>query len=536
MGKGNKKKNMSRKANNQRKTALGLLLKAEKEEQTKGNGGGFNFLNGNSLTLNLKKRQRMMQRRAITKRKVPVAVGYKQSTVQPLIVTSLKKTLVKHTEYVTDVDGSGQLEGEAFVINPGNGMLFPWLSTIAQRFQSYKFKSLQFRYVTTAPTTSGGSVILLVDYDSSAETLPASKVEALAMESSVRTQPWDCITHVSQAHNLNKRSSYYIRNGTSDVVDSELYDVGTFMVMVEGLPTEFVGGSIGEIHVDYEVELVTPILTNSTSAVTGAVAYTTGNVVSGSGLTQPYFQFNDNIQPADAPFSQDPADLLVMNWLDGIEVGGTTTGLAISFEQPGTYMVDLFVFPEYGAGAATEFHVYNSSYKDECQARAFEGSFSDNPISGQSPLTPTLYSKFFVLAPKPGARFACGFSQAGLTGFVSGTSAIYISPWSDSTGMPTGGFPFASRVTKMRRAIRTIKRSHARDVLASKEKDHKDAKLPRTVKAPDDEDRCPHSAPRDETHGLPPSPFSINDLLSRIEELTLRINNGAGDRRKSLDK
>jgi hypothetical protein len=151
---------------------------------------------------------------------------------------------------------------DAMPINPGTSTLFPWLSSIANRYESYCFKQLCFRYETTSPTNTPGSVILAVDYNPTAVP-PQSKTQALAMESSVRSPPWTTISHKSLGHNLTKRKSYYIRTD-SDVSDPDLYDTGVLMLMTEGVPTE--SGSIGEMHVDYVVDLLTPTLSNTNAS------------------------------------------------------------------------------------------------------------------------------------------------------------------------------------------------------------------------------------------------------------------------------
>jgi len=56
---------------------------------------------------------------------------------------------VRHREFVTDVPAANASIFSLFInspINPGNGALFPWLSQIAIRYESYRFKNLRFVY------------------------------------------------------------------------------------------------------------------------------------------------------------------------------------------------------------------------------------------------------------------------------------------------------------------------------------------------------------------------------------------------------
>jgi hypothetical protein len=48
---------------------------------------------------------------------------------------------VFHREYIMDVNGSIAFTTEGFLINPGNQILFPWLSNIAQTLRLSNSKS-----------------------------------------------------------------------------------------------------------------------------------------------------------------------------------------------------------------------------------------------------------------------------------------------------------------------------------------------------------------------------------------------------------
>lgn len=240
------------------------------------NGNSFSFLNNAASLGGGMKGLPNLGKQKVRRLKVPVAKSFAGLSAKALITTmNSGTTRVKHSEYVKDVVGSMDFEGEGFPINPGVSELFPWLSSIAKRYESYQFKNLKFRFETTSPTSTAGSVILTVDYNPDGQ-VPNSKVEALAMESAVRTPPWGSVEHVSLGHNLTKRKSYYVRNNKSGV-EKDLYDTGLFSMMVEGVPTET--GSIGEMYVDYEIDLITPILTADVDSTGG-----TGDIEGGTDL------------------------------------------------------------------------------------------------------------------------------------------------------------------------------------------------------------------------------------------------------------
>jgi hypothetical protein len=164
-------------------------------------------------------------------------------------------TQIRHTEYFRDVVGTTDLVVTSDPINPGNESLFPWLASIAVRYESYQFQSLVFRYETQASTSTDGTVVLSVDYNPEGQ-VPSSKQQLLAMDESMRTPSWGSISHISQRYNLTKRKSYYVRNG-DPVTDADLYDTGSFILGVIGTNTT---AGIGELYVDYVIDLITPVL------------------------------------------------------------------------------------------------------------------------------------------------------------------------------------------------------------------------------------------------------------------------------------
>lgn len=87
---------------------------------------------------------------------------------------SKKATLITHREYIGDIISSptaGAFSFNTYSINPGYVGTFPWLSNIAQNFESYKMHGLVFEYKTmsvdalNSVNTALGQVILSVQYD-----------------------------------------------------------------------------------------------------------------------------------------------------------------------------------------------------------------------------------------------------------------------------------------------------------------------------------------------------------------------------------
>lgn len=60
-----------------------------------------------------------------------------------------QRTIITHREYIADIvtgPDAGSFSYVTYSINPGSTNLFPWLSNIAQNFESYKMLGLVFEY------------------------------------------------------------------------------------------------------------------------------------------------------------------------------------------------------------------------------------------------------------------------------------------------------------------------------------------------------------------------------------------------------
>lgn len=168
---------------------------------------------------------------------------------------------VCHREYLADIIPSTETVDGTFQVlvshqvNPGNPLCFPWLSEIATRFESYKFSRLRFIYEPQCPTTSSGTVMMVVDYDAD-DDLPVSKTQMMAFKNATRSPPWFANANESDPMDLNKRSTYYVANGNQVAGDARLSNVGQFTLAFEGAAeTSFYAG---ELYVEYEVTLMTP--------------------------------------------------------------------------------------------------------------------------------------------------------------------------------------------------------------------------------------------------------------------------------------
>jgi hypothetical protein len=194
----------------------------------------------------------------------PVAMSRRVKTSAPRITTKSNGDIhVHHREYVQDLAGSVAFASTSLPINPGQVLLFPWLSQIAQRYESYRFNSLRFCLETTSPTTATGSVILAVDFDA-ADDAPVSKIQAMSYRSSVRGAPWDALEQNLLPEDLHKLPMNYVRTTVSlpANLDIKTYDIGNLIMITQGQAGT---SSVSELYVEYDVNLITPQIDASTN-------------------------------------------------------------------------------------------------------------------------------------------------------------------------------------------------------------------------------------------------------------------------------
>lgn len=172
---------------------------------------------------------------------------------------------IRHREFLWDVSASTEFAWDEFKINPGLHSTFPWLSAIANRFESYVFHSLRFIYEPAVATTAGGSVMMAIDYDAS-DIGPETKPTLMSYKDATRAAPWaQCVFHADSS-DLHKAKTNYVRGGTISSTDIKLYDVGNLFVATQGQDAVFTG-NVGELYVEYDVELLTPQLNDYSSSL-----------------------------------------------------------------------------------------------------------------------------------------------------------------------------------------------------------------------------------------------------------------------------
>lgn len=193
-----------------------------------------------------------------------------------------------------------------FRINPGLASVFPWLSAVAARYETYEFNKLLFRYHPRVPTTTSGIVGGYFDFDVSDEA-SASVIEVSMQSTERHTSTWNTLdVPVNPAFGPYKWR--YIRGGfyTGSSEDEKLHDIGAFCPYDDGCNASN-NTILGYWEVDYVITLKTPQFIDPVGGLWTSVAVSQ-NSLFGSGMTpfghsvSPYHTINPTTIQFDEPY------------------------------------------------------------------------------------------------------------------------------------------------------------------------------------------------------------------------------------------
>ena len=184
---------------------------------------------------------------------------------------------VKNREYVSSIaafalDQFGPVL--THYMNPGNSVLFPWLSTIATRYEKYSFRKLKFLYVTRSSANNSGSIIFSPEYDPNDQP-PTTEQAAMSTNGAQETTIWRDLTCVldPKCYGTRKR---FVRDGAV-AGDLSNYDAGNMNIILADCGSL---GVKGKLLIEYEVVLDCPqtSLQHAPSSSTASQAYTAAQI------------------------------------------------------------------------------------------------------------------------------------------------------------------------------------------------------------------------------------------------------------------
>lgn len=293
-----------------------------------GRTGGFtgnatHTLNGNMPKTKKSSKKKGSKKRSLSagrqprglvgRRPAPAAMGFRSTTTGPKLGS--KRVTISHRELIWEVYGSVAFEvGFSCILNPGNPVTFPWLSSLAAKYDSYRFKYLRFEYQPTC-TTVTGSIAGGVDFDCE-DKEPQDMKQLMAYEDASNGNSWDKCEFKTKPANLHKIGpTRYISIDGSTV--SKTNDAGIFYLATSAQANT---AQLGNLYVSYVVDLITPAY-DPDEEYTAASRKITGQ--SGESLT--------------AWMGTDPVVI------GGMSVSPNAAGGALVFNEVGQYFIQIIV-------------------------------------------------------------------------------------------------------------------------------------------------------------------------------------------------
>lgn len=207
----------------------------------------------------------------------------------PQFSTTHSTNIICHREYLGDIAGTASFDNTLYPLNPGISSTFPWLSSVADNYQEYKFHGLvfEFRSLITDFVTSGapGVVVMATNYNADVPEY-ATKQQMENSEFAVSVKPTNNLIHGIECSSKETTiPQRYVRTGTVPAnQDLRLYDYGNFQFATQSNPLQ----NLGELWVSYCVEFFKPILKPDVvgSPMTGHTVRTAASNASPCGLIQ----------------------------------------------------------------------------------------------------------------------------------------------------------------------------------------------------------------------------------------------------------
>lgn len=203
--------------------------------------------------------------------RAPAAIGRIVRSDAGTIMTTgrMGGVTIKRREFV-GTTGNGNVLGQ-FVLdaesssspgwdfNPGNGVMFPWLSHIAASYEKYRFEKLKFELVSAQSTNVPGRVYMAVDYDWD-DQVPTSLQQMMGNATASEGPMWQGLSIEADCREMNRDMPFRFVNvaGRVDAIEQRTCMAGFLLI---GFYTTNSDNRF-DLWVDYEVKLEIPTYEN----------------------------------------------------------------------------------------------------------------------------------------------------------------------------------------------------------------------------------------------------------------------------------
>jgi len=242
-------------------------------------------------------------------KQVPAAYVYKNQNSQAKMRVVRNGIHVRHTEMITTVIDNGYSDGQvaafinlSYLMNPGLPALFPWLSGIANCYETWKLNYITIEYQPECATSTPGSVRMMIDPDSK-DNAPANI--SLLMANQIKS---DSQVFTKSSVTISSKSvKFYNRpllvtsiwpppiSSTAGGYDAAEYLAGMFYLGTNGIGSN---AAVGKLLVHYDIVLTNPC-PNRPTDIPGVLAFQNGpftNIFAGANYSVNYFSFGANNQ------------------------------------------------------------------------------------------------------------------------------------------------------------------------------------------------------------------------------------------------
>jgi len=149
-------------------------------------------------------------------------------------------------------------------MNPGDGMLSPWLDSIATNFEFYKFNSLKFSYSSSVSSFTNGAIVLVPEFDPHGyrTTPPTSLQHLLNKEHATTGNVWSDFTMSIPSDKLSKKHVRAEHSVTHTPEHLRQTDIGQLYIALYNVEVNQ-PYPYGELFIEYDVTLTIPNQSNS---------------------------------------------------------------------------------------------------------------------------------------------------------------------------------------------------------------------------------------------------------------------------------
>lgn len=254
-------------------------------------------------------------------------------------------TIINHRDYLGDmitgpagVGGSSQFKLDTYALNPGNTKLFPFLGTIAQKFQEYEVRGCLVELKTLssdyAASLSMGAMFAAADYNVLGAA-PHTKQQIENMEYASSCKPSKTLIMPIECDPRNDANThlYVASDNNYQGGDKRLFDLCNIYLGSQGVPVA--NTPIAEIWVTYEIALFKPIITTADASPEPLSAHfyfrdwtsakPLGTVQAAAKGTDAGFQLLSDGETIDFPGKLAKNYIVVINWSDTNSTGATVS-------------------------------------------------------------------------------------------------------------------------------------------------------------------------------------------------------------------